>query len=383
MNVGILFPSSTTHANIGFDFMNGLKTFLKENNLETQIAITSESIGIGGTEKEVYAKAEKLLMIDGVDILLAYIDERVLPLLKPLVYAAGKLMIVVNPGANYPVNWVPQSNIVHLTLQHAFCCWLTGSLAAKEENKNAATVTTFYDCGYLHAASMMKSFAKNGGKVMFNYVNKDKYDDTFNIDPLVTFLESDKNTNNILCIFDSMPASLFFGLLNKKEANEKLELFVSPMMLEQKALENIGDGFSFSVNGYLPWKASAENEHNENFIDVYRKKNKKDPSFFSLLGWESAMLLQQVIQTAGDDYTDGTVLADGLKEMSFNSPRGPLKLDAETHHFLAPVGKCSIKERTSDMEIEWEGDYSKEWRSFVDEPSGGVISGWTNTYLCY
>ncbi len=382
MNVGILFPSSTAHPHIGFDFMNGLKTFLKENNLDTQLQLTSESVGIGGSEKEVYAKAEKLLYIDGVDIMLAYIDERVLPLLKPLLYASGKLVIVINPGANYPVNWVPQSNIVHLTLQHAFCCWLTGALAAKQENKNGATVTTFYDCGYLHAAAMMKSFAKYDGNVLFNYVNKDKYDESFTITPLLDYLEKDTGTNNILCVFDSLPASLFYNLLNKN-AGEKRSLFVSPMMLEQKALENIGDGFSFSIDGYLPWKISADNNGNKNFISVYQQKNKKDPSFFSVLGWEAGQLLQHFLQQANGDYNDGTAMADSLKEISFNSPRGTLKLDAETHHFLTPLGKCSIKENSTTVDIEWQDDHSEEWKAYVEEPSNGAISGWTNTYLCY
>ena len=69
-------------------------------------------------EKEVYEKAEKLLMIDGVDVLMAYIDQRVMSILTPLFYASGKLVIIINPGANYPLNWVPQKNMVNLTLQH-------------------------------------------------------------------------------------------------------------------------------------------------------------------------------------------------------------------------------------------------------------------------
>lgn len=383
MNVGILYPSSTTHPNVGFDFMNGLKTFLAQEGLSNEIQFSSESIGIGGMEKEVYEKAEKLLTIDDVDILLAYIDERVLPLLKPLLYASGKLMIVINPGANYPTNWVPQGNIIHLTLQHAFCCWLTGSLAANGENRNGATVTTFYDCGYLHAAAMMKSFVKTGGSVTFNYVNKDKYDATFRIDPLVEFLEKDESTSNMLCIFDSLPASLFYSLVNTNITREQPALFVSPMMLEEKALENIGEGFSFSISGYSPWKASAGNGTNKNFIDSYRQKTKKEASLFSVLGWEAGMILQQLVKNGNEDYSDGTALAEGLKDISFDSPRGILKLDPETHYFLAPVGKCSLEKGGTTMQVTWGKEYEKEWQHFITEPTGGVVSGWTNTYLCY
>jgi branched-chain amino acid transport system substrate-binding protein len=383
MTIGILFPSSSAHPNIGFDFINGIKTYLNKQQLNEDLQIVTESVGIAGTEKEVYAKAEKLLMIEGVDVLLAYIDERVLVMLQPLLYASGKLVIIVNPGANYPLNWVPQPSVIHLTLQHAFCCWLTGADAAVKEHKKALAATTFYDCGYLHAASIVKSYVKGGGSIIYNYSNKDKYDNSFGIAPLTEFLGENKAENNLLCVFDSLPASLFFTALDKSDAAQRLHLFVSPMMLEQKALENIGEGFSFSIDGYLPWQLTAQHSGNTIFIESYKQKNKKDPSMFSVLGWESAMILEHVFKNAAGDYNDGSALAETLKTISFESPRGPLQLDAATYYFLSPIGKCSIKAASNKMVVEWSKEYSNDWIAFTEEPTSGAISGWTNTYLCY
>src|SRR4051812_42861830 len=102
MNIGILYPRSKVHSGLAFDFLDGLKTFLKQQELTDKIRFTTESIGFGAMEKEVYERAEKLLMIDGVDVLLAYVDQRVTAILQPLFYASGKLVILINPGANYP-----------------------------------------------------------------------------------------------------------------------------------------------------------------------------------------------------------------------------------------------------------------------------------------
>ena len=99
------------------DFMDGIKAVFNQTELQSDIRISSESIGFGGNEKEVYEKAEKILVLEAVDILVAYIDLRVLELIKPLLYASGKLVLVVNPGANFPQNWVPQPNIIFITLQ--------------------------------------------------------------------------------------------------------------------------------------------------------------------------------------------------------------------------------------------------------------------------
>ena len=135
MNIGILLPLSNAHPGISKDFMDGLNTFLAQKQLTAAVIIKKENIGFGGTEKEVYAKAEKLLISDDVDILIAYIDEKVTGMLYSLIQSTGKLLLIVNPGANHPVNWIAQPTVIHLTLHHAFLCWLTGAAAAKSKKK--------------------------------------------------------------------------------------------------------------------------------------------------------------------------------------------------------------------------------------------------------
>ena len=351
MNIGILYPRSNAHPGIGIDFMDGLKIFLKQEGLNSDINLVSESIGFGGSEKEVCEKAEKLLLMENADILVAYIDLKVISILQPLLSASGKLMIAVNPGANYPDDWKPQPNIINLGSQHAFLCWLTGYMAGNSQNKNALMATTFYDCGYLHNAAMVKGFVKEGGNITFNYVNNQPYNNSFDIIALTDFLSFDKDTNNLLCVFDSLPASMLYHQLNNFEDVEKLQLFVSPMMLDEKALENIGE-FKFSVDGYIPWSPSITNENNHYFTNNYLQQTKRTATIFSLLGWETGMILQQVFLHCKDFYTDGTSIATCLKKIILNSPRGKMLLDEQTHYYIAPVYKCSIKKKSAALEIE-------------------------------
>jgi ABC-type branched-subunit amino acid transport system substrate-binding protein len=381
MNIGILYPRSKAHAGLAFDFLDGLKSFLKQQQLGGSLKLLPESIGFGGDEKEVYEKAEKLLMIEGVDILIAYIDQRVMGILNPLFYSAGKLVIVINPGANYPLNWVPQPNVVQLTLQHAFLCWQSGQIAGRAENNNAALVTTYYDCGYLHGTAMVKSFLKEKGNITFNYVNSQLYDQTFEISKLTDFLSENKETVNLLAVCDDLPASMIYQQLNAFNTTGELHLFVSPMMLEPKALENLKDGFNFSIDGFTPWLPTTANEANKNFTDFYQQHTKRPASIFSVLGWEAGMILHQLQNE--DNYGDGATLAEALQKIKINGPRGLLQLDADTNFFLAPFVKCSIKNNSGHMETETVDAYEKEWQAFINEPTEGVISGWMNTYLCY
>lgn len=383
MKIGILYPKSNTHPGMMMDYMDGLKAALKVQQLPEHILLISESIGFGGNDKEVYEKAEKLLVLEGVDVLVAYVDLRVLELLKPLLLASGKMVLAVNPGANYPQNWQPEANIVHLTLQHAFLCALTGKLASQVNKTKAAMCTTFYDCGYLHTASMVDQFAAAGGSISYNYVNNQRNDETFDITPLTGYLSSDPETDSLLCIFDSLPSSLFYAHLNNYNGAERLQLFVSPMMLEQKALENISGGFNFSVDGYMPWHAAVQNKANVFFLESYSQLTKRTGTCFSLLGWETGLIIQELFLRGAGEYGDGKQLAEALAAIKISSPRGELKLDPATNYFTAPVCKCSVKQQAQNCLVAWMEVPEKEWRDFVQAPVHGVSSGWTNTYLCY
>lgn len=381
MNVGILYPRSKAHPGITQDFMDGIKAYTGPQ--QTGITFISESIGYGGSEKEVYEKAEKLLLIEEVDVLVAFIGEKVLEILHPLLQSSGKLLLVVHPGANYPNSWIPHANIIQLTLQDAFLCWLCGQDACKEKAGDAVMASTLYDCGYLHLATMVNGFTGTGGNIIFNYVNSQTYNDGFHINEMESFLQDKPGLQNILAIFDEQPASLFYNKLNGIDGAGELNLYVSPMMLQPAALGNSGSGFRFSVSGYTPWLAGAEAGSSKDFCDAFRLKTKREPGLFALLGWETGMILKQVSDTTSSGFADGAGIAAALQKIKFNGPRGELQLDPDTNYFTAPFLRCRLPNNTGQMTTDLQAFPADAWRTYIQLPTDGAGSGWTNTYLCY
>ena len=382
MNVGIMYPRSKAYPTIMQDFVEGIRTFIGKHS-GAEINLITESVGYGGAEKEVYEKAEKLLMLENVDVLVAFIGEKVLEIILPLMQSTGKLLLVVHPGANYPYSWIPQANIIQLTLQDAFLSSLSGKEAAKGKSKEAIVASTFYDCGYLHLAVMVDGFAQTGGNIVFNYVNNQAYDDNFNINELEIFLNEAKNVPSILSLFDELPASLFFERLNENEKAAELELFVSPMMLQPEALARSGDGFKFSITGYSPWQPGIETIAGTEFNDAFLAKTKRKVGIFSLLGWEVGMILKYVADEISEGFEDGAAIAAALQNVPFSSPRGELKLDPGTNYFTAPIVQCSIAGGQNRMTMQQLDFPFDDWSTYVELPTEGAGSGWTNTYLCY
>jgi branched-chain amino acid transport system substrate-binding protein len=374
MKAGILFPLSQAHPGTGLDFMDGLQSVLNQQQILPQCNFIKEGIGFGGTEKEVYQKAEKLLISEEADILIAWADEKVLPILYPLVQAVDKILLVVNPGANYPLNWIAQPNVIHLNLQHAFLCRLTGALAAQKGNGNAALATTYYDCGYLHAAAMVNHFLQSGGSIRYNYINNQPYNEAFEINQLTGFLSGNTDCQNLLCVMDELPAKLFYQLLQQYQTPQPLHLFVSPMMLQPGIA---AAALPFYIDGYLPWHAALDTPVNNNFI----KNCRRPATIFSLLGWETGLVLQQVLQGGAAAGSTDEMIA-GLKNNALQSPRGTLQLDDETQFYTAPVIRCS-KQPGQAAVFTGVDTLENEWRQFTAVPVEGAVTGWTNTYLCY
>jgi len=378
MKLGLLFPLSNVHPSIGSGFVLGLKAMLATKQLQDAVTIIKEPIGLGSGEKEVYQKAEKLLMVDEVDLLIAFVDEKAFELLNPLIQAADKPVLLVNAGANYPLNWVAQPNVIRLNLQHAFSCYLSGILAAQGGNKQGALVSSFYDCGYLHTAAIVNGFTENGGQMLHNYINNQRYDEGFEIGQLTDFITANPACTQLLSVLDELPASLVYDRLKQYNAAVPIHLYVSPMMLQGAALKNIESGFIHAVDGFLPWHAGLAHESNQQFINSCKEK----ASIFSLLGWETGLIIAALMPDQQQDWNGDAVIASLLNK-KIEGPRGTLTLDPDTQIYMAPLYHYYKSEGTGHATIEPVSDLEKGWKAFTSKSTEGHVTGWMNTYLCY
>ncbi len=374
MNIGILLPRSATYPAIAFDFIDGIKAAINANGLSNDINLITENIGYAGIETEVYEKVESFLLQNDVEFVIAFMDFKILYAIEPLFEAINKLLIVVNPGANYPTEWIPKKNIIHLNLQLGFMSWLTGNLAAQNENKKGINCTTFYDCGYFHNLALINAFAKKDGQIQFNYVNNTLYDDSFNINELEQFLQQNEESN-LLCCMDTLPANLLYQNLRKLPYANKLQLFVSSLMLQENTTN------PFAVNGYTTWMESLPTKENELFKQQYFSYNNKTATLFSVLGWEAGIVCCTICNYKNVE--NNNLYFEHLLKTTLNGPRGNIYIDPKTNFYYAKAYQVSynaFKEKPIFIEAQQQ---RKEWEAFTDEKIIGVYSAWTNTYLCY
>lgn len=379
MKTGFLLPRSSVYPTIGYDFLDGFKSFLSHHGLQTEIA--TDNIGFGLDEKEVYSKTEAMLLMNNADVVVLFADNRYAAMLGPLFTAMGKILLIVNMGADYPEILSSPSSVIQHGFNTAFNCRLTGKLAAAGEPQSAVMATSYYDGGYLNVYAMVSRYQQAGRAIVYNYISHFKKDQ-FNTATLQDFLEGHPGEKNLLCIYSGDVSPLIYPAFAALQEQKNLNLYVSPMMLDEHLKQTLGKGFTIQkARGYTSWLSFLDNKSNTAFKESYSKDKGKTPGIFSLLGWETGILVQE-IKTALDTGINGLELIDKLTSETLESPRGWLKTDKQTQQTYGPSYLVAVSgnfELTLEEKLDDTGD---ERQNFINEKPEGSSSGWRNTYLC-
>lgn len=155
-------------------------------------------------------------------------------------------------------------------------------------------------------------------------------------------------------------------------------------MLLEKCLERNDQKLSVpDIKGYTCWLSSLDNAANTNYKTAFKKAAGKDGTLFGVLGWEAGLLIQEISSRYKQDDATAAGTVAAISEMTFDSPRGWMKLDPATYHTYGPAWLLCLSQNGADKKISNKTDTTEEWTFFTAEqfpPDSN--SGWRNTFLC-
>jgi branched-chain amino acid transport system substrate-binding protein len=383
IKAGILLPRSTLFPTMAMDLLQVCKISLKEQYPDEEFRFFIDHIGFATDEKEVYGKAEKMLLQEDIDVLILCADTRYCELLNPLFMAAGKLLLVVNFGANIPENWFAGENSLVHSLNFSFHTYLTGKRAALGETKQAAYAVSYYEGGYRQCTSLLNSHQQNGGIPCYVHVTHIQTEE-FTLKPLAEYLVSHPEVKNLLCLFSADMAALFYKNVMGLQQQHSLRLWVSPMMLDRSVKDWYDGPMQVSAaSGYTGWFEELPIAQNDYFKKRMEEEGKK-ANLFSLLGWETGILLAALAKQYKAAGNWARALS-GIAGQQLGSPRGWIQLDARTHHVYSPAHlvhcegdlHCALQEELTGAALE------SEWAAYTAlKILESESSSWKNNYLC-
>jgi branched-chain amino acid transport system substrate-binding protein len=367
--IGVLLPRSKDYPSLGFDLLHGVRSQLSQSGIIPRFV--SENIGFGENPALIYARAEKMIIENDVDIIIGYIDATNAAPLGQLALATQRPFLLVDAGMRLPLQ-TPGPYVYHITLQGAHACRIAGEMAGGN-GKKVLMATSFYDGGYDGPSAYYEGLDSAGGSVCGNYISGPK-ESEFNIKHYMSLLEF-SGAQSIAACFSTYLATLFLQSLKKENGKATpLPFYCAPFMAEEQLLGNI-DHPGGEFHAVVPWASDIDNPAQHEFLQRMKDTGKR-ANVFHLLGWEAGCLVKILSE-------DRAIALEGY---CYDSPRGLTTIHPDTHHTYTQLYKARIVagddqkcRLVTDGSINITAD---EHSRILGRKIDGILSGWKNNYLC-
>lgn len=358
LKIGVLLPQSKEYPLMAKEFMNGLKLAMPDATFVVQ------GIGYADDAKKIITAIQKLAFQDDVTLLTGLVGHQDLEEVLEYVDGADLQLIYAILEATTPIN---------LITKNCFCnsfnmyedTYALGKYLIKRKKENIAIATSYYDAGYGFVQALEEAlYEHNEAQFSEHFITplQPRENEALLVQDFINRNQSDA----VVGFYSGTYAKEFASYLQDAN-NPYANIFISPFTVSEAILKNnqkVFDGFHFIST----WVLELNIKQNITFIQEYKERWSKNPSIFSVLGYENGLLLlNQVSENP---------------KVKLNTPRGELFLNKDQNR---------TEMNTYLWKIQWENDIYfinkvetliKNSEILYKETLNKTVSGWFNAYLC-
>ena len=203
--------------------------------------------------------------------------------------------------------------------------------AAKNKIKKAVTLVADYGPGFDAEKYFDSQFRLNGGQIL---------------DKLRTPLKAPDFAPVLQKVVDTKPDALFVFLPSGQGASfmkqfaergldkSGVRLIATGDVTDDDQLADIGDVALGIVNSHH-YSAAHPSATNKKFVEAFQAANKFRPNFMAVGGYDGMRVIYKALETTKG--AGGEALLNAMKGQVFESPRGPVLIDAQTRDIVQDV----------------------------------------------
>jgi branched-chain amino acid transport system substrate-binding protein len=334
VKIGLVLTLSGQFADAGNQLDNGIKTYMKQHG-DTVAGKKIEIIrkDTGGPAPDVAKRlSQELVVRDKVDILAGYV-------LTPNAMAAGdvsaeakKFMVVMNAATSIVITKSPYMIRTSVTLPQVMETFGTWAVTKGGLKQNYSMVTD-YGPGHDAETAFTSAFKAAGGtmvgSVRFPVANPD----------FAAFVQRAKDlAPQSIYIFipgGAQPAALGKAFAERGIDLNKTRVLGSGETTAEAALKSMGDTALGIITAWH-YDYKLDNRLNQAFVKEFNAMHGRNPDFFSIGGYDGMHAIYETLKkTKGN--TDGDAMIAAAKGLKWDSPRGPMAIDAETRDVVQDV----------------------------------------------
>jgi branched-chain amino acid transport system substrate-binding protein len=326
VKIGLIVNYSGQFADTGIQIDNGVKLYMKQHGdtvAGKKIEIIRKDNG-GMNPATAKRLSQEVIVRDKADILAGF-D------LSPNGFAgadiskqAKKFMVIMNAATSAVIDHSPYAVRTSMTIAQP--TYSLGVWAAKHGIKRAYTMVADYAPGKDSEQAFSAGFKANGGQIIGSvrmavenpdfsaYVQRAK-----DLNPEAIFVWVPGGTQ---------PASLAKAIIERGIDPQKVKILATGEPVDEKPLASMGDSALGIISGWH-YDTNHQSATNKEFVKAFNDEFHRSPDFFAVGGYDGMHLIYEALKKTNGD-TDADKLTAAAKGMTWESPRGPMKIDAKT-----------------------------------------------------
>jgi len=381
LRIGFLYPYSGVFPRLKNDFRQGFEMAVKRALPSLEIETVAEFINLGDY-KLVEQALNKLVNFDEVDLIIGVVGTKVM-LNAHEIYEKYKVPVILNNLGGYvPTHSFRSPYLFYNSLDLWKSEWAMGKWSQKQFGGFPALSMSIYESGYnLHECYRLGASISGAPFLKMDITkNMSGEADTF---PLINALMKHA-PGHAHVLLSGREGTQFLEYYKKTSLLNGIPVSVNPFMIDE-CLE-IGDQDAQNVYSASTWSYLLETPANRLFVDAYEQAYSRQPNVYSMLAFETGLIVCEALKGLGDNGYSGELMAKQLGIANADGPRGKIKVSTLPVNADQPVyirksfydhkaGLIKNEIIDSDPGISWQ-------EPDVLNAAYQNTSGWENPYLC-
>jgi branched-chain amino acid transport system substrate-binding protein len=330
IKVGLLLPFSGVYAALGNEIEAGFNLALEQFGSETDATFEIVREDTEVKPPVALGKAKKMILQDDVDVIAGIVSSGVLGAVRDMVHGAGVPLIVANAGNDEATGANCSPFITRMSFSNSQINRPMGTWMHEQGIGKVYTLAPDYAAGRQMIDAFTASFTAAGGEVVGQEFTP--FQKTQDFGPYLAQAKA-SGADAVYVFYAGGEAISFVKQYDSFGLKSELPLYGSGFLTSPLYVNAEGPAAE-GVTTALHYVPTIDTPANAVFADAFKAANGRVPSEFAVQGYDAARALIEATKTGASDRAS---LANALRSVNFEGPRGTLSIDAATNNVIQPI----------------------------------------------
>ncbi len=288
---------------------------------------------------------ERLVAQDKVDIVFGYIWSHVLLASATTVLDAGKILISANAGPSQLAGKGCHENFFSISWQNDQTPMAMGEVLNQRGVDSVYVIAPLYAAGKNMVAGVKRTFT---GEIVGEDMTKwpDQIDWAAELSKVKA-----ANPDGVFVFYPGKHGPAFIKQYQQSGLSGQVDLY-TVFTVDSISLPRFQQAEMSGVLGTTMtqfWAPDLDNAANKKFVDAFKAKYGKYPSFYAAQSYDAVMYIKSAVEAVGGDMSNTDGLRAALEKAEFDSVRGEFSMGP--NHF--PIQNFYSREVVEDSDGVW------------------------------